>query len=122
MYVGDDQAKHGYFDALGIWISSVEYYYCKSPQKLLSDLSPISLETSQSSVYDIQFSDSIDNSMQDYERTFANDVHDTIVVENIRMTQSDWSQDVRHIKLKFPAYIQSPIYAAGDIAEVTAQS
>ena len=60
--------------------------------------------------------------MQECTSTSADDVYDTIVLENIRLTKSDWSQDVRHIKLKFPPSIQSPIYAAGDIAEVATQS
>ena len=84
--------------------------------QLLNDLSP---KIVPPFIYSIQYSSSIDCSVQENSPTTASsDVLDTIVEENIRLTQSDWYQDVRHIKLKFPSPIQPPIYAAGDITEV----
>ena len=121
LIIGDDQAKHGYFDALGIWISTVENYFCKnlSPQ-LVSQLSiPIPLDTEQPSVYNIQFLDYVEKRAIKNPCVFTDMMFEATVQENIRLTKLDWSQDVRHIKLQLPNHIPLPKYAAGDIAEVT---
>ena len=108
--LGDDQAKHGYCDALGKWLDNIENLFVNDATHSKARLVVAPAVALLS--YRIQSSNT-----HQYSST-TEEPFTTIVEEKLRLTSSDWHQNVLHIRLRLPSSPNQPIYKAGDIAEV----
>lgn len=135
--LGDDQAIYGYFTALNEWISNVLLILNK---QLSNKYYSITKQDSNEKCYNITILDSInkDNTIKDSishsndtnnfnsninNNTIISPIYQAIIYDNIRLTDNNWSQDVRHIKMKVipsenNATSIDPLYYVGDVVEV----
>jgi len=131
--LGDDQAKYGYYSAYQGWLQRlverlVDHQYLKTnttdPTDLrdLSQLSNYTVEmVSDSSSLSATRNDSYVRIMREMHGT---DVHESSVVQNDRLTDVNWDQDVRNLQLRIDD--KRPLtdgicdgeYSIGDVAEV----
>lgn len=122
--LGDDQGAYGYFSELDIWLEKM-WIYLKE-KRYINDVSidnkPLLLEQQ----YNVVFSSVKKEELSEYRSRYYYSKHeqckgDTIkakVLENIRMTNSSWNQDVRNIVLDISGTHQPPLFVGGDVAIV----
>ena len=134
--LGDDQAKYGYYSAYQGWLQRLvmclqdKQYVKKStahelsmdPEGDLARQSNYAVEVvSEPSSTGATSGDSYISTM----RQLHGDAYESIVVQNIRLTDAKWDQDVRNLQLcidKRPMTDEDSscdsVYSIGDVAEV----
>jgi len=121
--LGDDQETYGYFSALDIWLEQLFNYLKERKYIDINNLNNQPILLNQQ--YNVTFSN-LDSETEEIQRKkFYFNKHEQCkgdiiiakVIENNRMTNINWNQDVRNIILDISSENQTPqLFVGGDVA------
>ena len=120
--LGDDQGMYGYFSALDIWLDQLWSYLKERGFDVNIDNKPLLLNQQ----YNVTLSILKPEEVHIYRNKLYYSRHEqckgniikATVIENSRMTNPSWDQDVRNIKLDLSGSDKTPLFVGGDVAIV----